>query len=55
MQFKHWAIEMDDCDYPTCELVDWDGDGRLDLVVGRLLEAWTGPGEITWFRNVPAR
>ena len=49
--FVSHIVETDQADHATCELVDWDSDGDLDLCVAHF--HWTeetGPG-ISWFRN----
>lgn len=35
--------------YTTLSVCDWDGDGRLDLVVNSIL------GEVVWYRNIGSR
>ncbi|MBX3444874.1 MAG: VCBS repeat-containing protein [Planctomyces sp.] len=49
--FVRHVLELDHCDHASCELVDWDGDGDLDLLVTRF--RWTEErGEaVTLFRN----
>lgn len=44
--FQRHRLESDTCDYPTCDLGDYDGDGATDLVVGRFLgtDAGRPPG-----------
>ncbi len=34
-EFRRHALERETCDYPTAALGDLDGDGRLDIVIGR--------------------
>jgi hypothetical protein len=51
-EFATHVIEYDRCEYLTCALADWDGDGRLDLLVGQLTDRWNGPAALAWFRNL---
>jgi hypothetical protein len=39
---------------PACDLVDWDGDGLLDLLTIDVTaeKGYGGPREVLWFRNV---
>jgi hypothetical protein len=34
-EFRRHALERESCDYPTAALGDLDGDGKIDIVVGR--------------------
>ena len=43
-QFIRHPLEAVTCDHPTCDLGDFDADGKVDLVTGNLLiEGWGTP------------
>jgi hypothetical protein len=37
-QFERYALESVHCDYATCDIGDFDGDGRLDFATGSLIK-----------------
>jgi hypothetical protein len=45
LEVKHVAITVDGGDAGPC-VADWDGDGKLDLILG------SGSGSVAWYRNV---
>jgi hypothetical protein len=49
-RFVRHVVETDACTHATCELADWDQDGRLDLLLGAFSRQTTGSGELVLYR-----
>jgi hypothetical protein len=49
--FVGHSLERDNCLHAACELVDWDADGDLDLIVGDMVNDRTAKRPLTVFRN----
>jgi hypothetical protein len=49
-RFVRHVVETDACTHATCELADWDQDGRLELLLGGFSRQTTGPGELVQYR-----
>lgn len=50
-EFVGHRLEQDSCTHAACELLDWDADGDLDLLVGELHPTSVADGKLTLFRN----
>ena len=51
-QFIAHSLERDNCQHAACELIDWDADGDLDLVVADMAVNATAERPLTIFRNL---
>ena len=50
--FVRHVVETGSPDHSSCELVDWDSDGDLDLCVTHFRWSEERGSAISWFRNV---
>jgi hypothetical protein len=54
-QFMPHVLEWDRCTHATCEVMDVNGDGRLDILAGEFVWSGTGHRIATVFINDGAR
>ncbi len=50
-RFVRHVLESETCDHLTCALADWDGDGRIDVIVGNAVRRRKQPEALVIWAN----